>query len=372
MDIATFKVEEWMNEYEKFARYDIAQTCVNVLSLDELMSIANVSLADFIKDFSQKKLSYGCIKGLPDFRNGVSKLYEKITPVDIIPTIGAAGANHLLFYSIVKPDDAVLSILPTYQQLYSIPASYGARLSVLKLDHKNNFLPDIDELKNSINSDTKLVCINNPNNPTGALIDVDTLMQIVELAAKYDAYILCDEVYRGLGSATMPISIADIYEKGISVSSMSKIFSMPGLRLGWVATRDNYVLQECFKHREYNMISCSIFDESVAALALDYADEILMRNNLILSKNLEILNNWVEKEKHFSYIKPSAGTTALLYYDFNIPSREFCDIAAKKYGIFMTPGECFEMEYCVRIGFGQQSDIFISGLKKLSEFAAQL
>ncbi len=372
MNIDTFKVEEWMNEYEKFALYDIAQTCVNTLSLSELALFAGISLDDFIKEFSKKKLGYGYILGLPKFRQGVCKLYKDLDIENIVPAIGAAGANHLLFYSLIQPGDSVISVLPAYQQLYSIPASYGAEVSILQLKPGSKFLPDLSELKRFVNKNTKLICLNNPNNPTGALINESELIKIVEIAKSVNAYILCDEVYRGLGEDGEIPSIVDLYEKGISVSSMSKIFSLPGLRLGWIAAKDMHIIQECLKHREYNMISCSMFDEEVAALALSIKDVLLDRNKKIIRENLQILDEWVSKEKHFSYVKPQAGTTALLYYDFDIPSRDFCDKAARQYGVFLTPGYCFELENCVRIGFAGEKEVLTGGLEKLSEFANSL
>lgn len=369
MHIQTFKVEEWMNEYEKKATCDVAQTCVNTLTLDELFKITNTDKSDFFNKLCKKPMGYGFIQGSPDFKKGICKLYETIKPGGVIPTIGAAGANHLVFYSIVKPQDRVISVIPTYQQLYSIPESFGADVKHLNLKPENGFLPDLDELCSLISDRTKLICLNNPNNPTGALMDEKMLKEIVKIARDADVYILCDEVYRGLNqSEEITPSIADLYEKGISVSSMSKVFSLAGLRLGWVASNCKEVIDECLKHREYNMISCSIGDEMLASLALENADIIIERNKKIIRENLKILEGWVESEPLISYTKPKSGTTALIYYDLDMSSKDFCHELCEQEGVFLTPGFCFELEGCARIGYACKREVLEEGLAKISRF----
>ena len=369
MKLEPFKVEKWMNEYEQYSKYDLGNTTVQNLSLDELFELSNVDKTAFLNNLCAQKQGYGNITGNPDLKNGISKLYETVTPDGIIPTIGGAGANHLVFYSLVEPSDSVVSIIPTYQQLYSIPESFGAEVKLLKLKKENNFLPDIDELKSLVSSNTKLICINNPNNPTGALMPAKILEQIVQVAQSVNAFVLSDEVYRGLNlTEEKTPSVADIYEKGISVCSMSKIFSLAGLRLGWVASKNKKIIENCLSHREYNMISCSITDESLAALALKNADKIIVRNKKIIKECLEILDNWVKNEPDFNYVKPMAGTTALLYYDFDMKSKELCDRLAKEAGVFLTPGFCFEEERCFRVGYCKSPQVLKQGLEKISEF----
>ena len=371
MNIKTFKVEEWMNEHEKTALFNIADTCVNTLSLDELFSLTNTNKYEFFEKISEKKLGYGYIQGSPDYKKGICKLYKDLKPENVISTNGAAGANYLAFYSLVNPGDRVISIIPTYQQLYSIPESFNADVQYLRLKPENNFLPDLDELKRLITKNTKLICLNNPNNPTGALIPDDILKEIIKIAD--GIHILCDEVYRGLNpDCEYQTSITDIYNKGISICSMSKIFSLAGLRLGWIASKDKDVIKKCLKHREYNIISCGVLDEIFAAYALEHAEQIINRNIQIIKENLNILDNWVKEQKHYSYIKPKSGTTALIFYDFSMPSDEFCEKLQKEKGVFVTPGFCFEMENCFRIGYAGEKTEFINGLKKLEEFANEL
>lgn len=369
MYIKPFKVEEWMNAYETGAKYNIAETCVDSVSLNELLEIAGKSPEEFWQQFGSRRLTYGFIEGNPEFKQGICKLYKTLKPEEIVTTHGAAGANHHVFYSLVEPGDEVVSIMPTYQQLYSIPESYGANLKLVHLKNENGYLPDLEELRGLVTPKTKLICINNPNNPTGALMSKELLMEIVEIARGVGAYILCDEVYRHLTQEDVWCeSIVDLYEKGISVSSMSKVFSLAGLRLGWIATHDMDLIKNFLSHRDYNLVSCGMFDEAVAGIALANSEKILERNCKIVRDNLAILDEWVEKEPHVHYTKPQAGTTALVYYDLDIPSYEFCKEMYDKTGAFVTPGDCFEQPHSMRIGYACETKELEEGLKAVSKF----
>lgn len=371
MIIKPFKVEQWMNEFEDDAIYNIGETCVHSITLKELLVLSGEEPEEFMNRVMDKRLTYGHISGAPDFKEGICRLYEKLQPSNILTTHGAIGANHLALYSLVEPGDRVISVLPTYQQLYSIPESFGAEVKLLKLRPENDFLPDLEELAGLVNKNTKVICINNPNNPTGALIPNDMLERIAEIARSVGAYVLSDEVYRGLTQSEYSKSIVDIYEKGISVGSMSKVFSLAGLRLGWIAASED-IIAKCFEHRDYNTISCGMLDEVFAGLALKHADKLLERNKAMVVRNLQILDKWVSKESHISYVKPKAGTTALLYFDFDMSSRDFCVLLMKKYGVLLTPGSCFDMEKCARIGYACSTEILEQGLEKLSEYLKSL
>ena len=373
MYIKPFAVEEWMNEYEVGARFNIAETCVDSVSLDELFALTGEDKARFLADFSARRLTYGDIVGSDDLRGGICGLYKTVHPEEIVPTHGAAGANHHVFCSLISAGDRVVSIMPTYQQLYSIPTSIGADVAIMHLKQENDYLPDLDELRALVTPETKMICINNPNNPTGAFMSREQLEEIVEIARGVGAYILCDEVYRHLTQEdSWSESIADLYEKGISVSSMSKVFSLAGLRMGWIATHDEAALCAFLSHRDYNLISCGMFDDAVASIALRHSDAMLRRNQTIVRENLAILDAWVAAHEHFYYTKPKAGTTALVYYDYDVPSYDFCKRMYRETGAFVTPGDCFEQPHSMRIGYACDKQTLTEGLAALAAFGEML
>ena len=373
MNIKPFAVEEWMNEYETGARYNIAETCVDSVSLDELFALTGESKGEFLSKFCATRLTYGDIWGSDALREGVCRLYRTVRPDEVVLTHGAAGANHHVFCSLISAGDRVVSIMPTYQQLYSIPEAIGADVAIMHLKQENHYLPDLDELKALVTPGTKMVCINNPNNPTGALMSRELLEQIIEIARGVDAYVLCDEVYRHLTQADgWCESVADLYEKGISVSSMSKVFSLAGIRMGWIATHDKAAVKAFLSHRDYNLISCGMFDDAVASLTLRHSDEMIRRNQAIVRENLAILDEWVQAHPHFYYTKPQAGTTALVYYDYDIPSYEFCERLYHGTGSFVTPGDCFEQPHSMRIGYACDKQTLKDGLAAIAAFADTL
>lgn len=369
MNIKPFGVEEWMNAWETGARYNIAETCVDSISMDELFQLTGENKEDFLKNFCSRRLTYGDIEGAPALKRGIAGLYHSIHEDEIVPTHGATGANHHVFYSLISPGDRVISIMPTYQQLYSIPESYGADVKLVHLKKENGYLPDLEEIRRLAIPGTKMICINNPNNPTGALMDKEYLEEIVKIAESVGAYVLCDEVYRHLTQEDIwSESIVDLYDKGISVSSMSKVFSLAGIRLGWIATHDREVLKSLFSHRDYNLISCGMFDEAVASLALKHKDVLLERSRNIVRESLAVLDAWVQSEPHVSYVKPKAGTTALVYYDLPIDSYTFCEEMYKTTGAFVTPGDCFEQPHSMRIGYAYGTESLKEGLKAISKY----
>lgn len=364
MRIETFKIEEWMNRYCPSAKYDLTTTCIAPLSIRELVGLCGLNSPLEVFD---TKLTYGDIHGSDRLKAAIQSLYS--TKRDITVTHGAIGANQLVFESLLEKGDEVLSIVPAYQQHYSIPRALGANVRLMFLQEENKWLPNLRELENNLTRKTRLICLNNPNNPTGAVIPDEMLKRIVEIADSNNSWILSDEVYRGLNmnGKAYSVSIADIYDKGISVGSMSKTYSLPGLRVGWVFGRED-LINEINKHREYNTISISILDDYFSAIALENRDKIATRNFAIMQNGRQILDDWLNEEIYVKAMLPQGGTTALLRYKKDIPSKVLCRGLQEKTGVALLPGETFEMEGCVRLGFCAGTDDLKTGLKLFSKY----
>ena len=170
MKIRPFDIEIWMNEFENHCAYNLGETCVASLTIEQLLSLSGKS-ETVLSDLLPMKLTYGAIEGSDRLRSSICQLYNNQQLENIIITHGAIGANALVYQTLVRPRDHVISVLPTYQQHYSIPESLGADVDILALRPENEFLPDLNELRRLMRSDTRLIAITNPNNPTGALID---------------------------------------------------------------------------------------------------------------------------------------------------------------------------------------------------------
>jgi len=368
MFIKPFKDEIWINEWVTRCTYNLAETCVASITIEELLALSGRDEGD-LSELLSMKLTYGDIEGSDRLRTAISKLYGNTSIADITITHGTIAANMLVHKGLVERGDRVVSIVPTYQQHYSIPRSIEADVATLSLQASDGFLPDLDRLRSVVTPETKLIAFTNPNNPTGALIERPMLEAIADIADSVDAYLLCDEVYRGTGQVGdgMVPSIVDIYDKGISTAGMSKVFSLAGLRVGWVvAPRE--LTEKIMIHRDYDTISVGMINDHFAAMALENADKVLARSQAITRENLAILDSWIKNEPRVDWVKPRAGTTAMLKLDIPMSSREFCIDLLEKTGVMLTPGDAFDMEGYVRIGYANEREILEAGLSEMSTY----
>ncbi|MHA2295397.1 MAG: aminotransferase class I/II-fold pyridoxal phosphate-dependent enzyme [Candidatus Hodarchaeales archaeon] len=367
MKIDLFLVEKYMNAHEHDIELNLAETCVDPFVLGDFLALMDHE--DYFEEIKATQLTYGYIEGSPRLRQGLANLYDHMKPENILVTGGAIGANFLIHYSLIEPDDTVISIFPAYQQLYSVAKSLGANVKLLRLNPENNWLPNLEELANHIDEKTKLIVINNPHNPTGSFIDTNLLKEICVIAEETGAYLHCDEVYRNLyikPEDKVP-SAVDISEEAIVTGSFSKSLSLSGLRLGWIAASEQ-VIEECMHRRDYTTISNSIVDDALAALAIKNVDKIIKRNLEIVRTNHQILSKWVEEEPLIDWVPPRAGSIAFLQYNLDILSEDLCVRLIDEKGTMLVPGSCFEMEGFLRIGYGCKTETLKEGLSRFKEF----
>ena len=364
MQIEPFGVEQWMNAHETNCALNLAETCVHSLSIAELMALAGKNERD-LSVLLPMRMTYGDIEGSLRLRTAIAALYAAQTPDNVVVTHGTIGANALVHAALVSRGDRVVSIVPTYQQHYSIPASIGAEVVPLRLRAEDGFLPDLDALAQMAKG-ARLIALTNPNNPTGALMGREMLLQVAGIARAEGAWVLCDEVYRGTeqeGDAVTP-SIADLYEKGISTAGMSKAFSLAGLRLGWVcAPRE--VIDAVNIHRDYTTISVGMLNDHFATMALEAAERVLGRSRDIVRRNLAVLEEWVLATPGVSHVRRRAGTTSMVAYCRDIGSRAFCQRLLADTGVLFVPGEVFGMEGSVRVGYACETEVLRQGLARV-------
>lgn len=374
MKIRDFGVEMWMNAYENDCTHNLAETCVRSLTVEELLDLSG-KREETLEQLVQTRLTYGDIPGSPRLRQAIAGLYRIMSPERVTITNGAIGANALTMLTLVEPGDRVISVLPTYQQHYSIPESIGAQVDILQLREENGWLPDLDELRGLVKKaggKVRLININNPNNPTGSVMEEPMLREIAGIAREAGAWLLCDEVYRGLCHQGDPYtaSVADLYEKGISTGSMSKVYSLAGLRLGWIAG-PRELTERLERQRDYHIISVGRLDDLLASVALESREAISARNLAICREGGRLLAEFVAGEPHISYVKPKGGTTAFLRYDLPMESAELCRRLQKETGVMLLPGSALDMEGYLRIGYCNDPGITEAGLARFGEWLRQ-
>ncbi|CAL3970425.1 unnamed protein product [Diplocarpon coronariae] len=384
--VEPFEVEQWMDKYETTPGVlNIAETCAASISIDDLVALCEDPNIPHPLNTSTK-LTYGPIRGSHALRDRLASLYSAraASPLpfeNVLITPGAIAANFLLLYTLISPGDHVVCQHPTYQQLYDVPKSLGAEVSLWKLRKGKKYIPDLEDLKEMIQENTKMIIINNPNNPTGSTTPKSVLQGLVDLARAKDIIILSDEVYRPLfhgispGDSEFPPSIVSLgYAKAISTGSMSKAYSLAGIRVGWIACRDRSIIEAIATARDYTTISVSRVDDQLASYALSTSvlHSLLGRNIKLAKTNIVLLEKFIDRWSDVcSWVKPTGGTTALVRFEKDgnaVDDVRFClDVLETSKVMFLPASKCFGKQFkgSVRIGFVCETEVLEEALKQL-------
>ncbi len=373
MKIDDFTLENWLNpacDSEKNKIY-LGGSCVLPMTVEELFQLTGESMENFFQELRHMDLGYGRFDGTPRTRRAIAeKLYRKVEPEEVILCHGGTGANSTVCYALIESRDNVISIMPNYQQFFSIPKSIGAEVRKIDLKPEAGYRLDIEEVRRAVDQNTKAILFTNPNNPTGSLLALEEMQEIVEIARSVDAWVICDEMYRGLKEEYMP-SFADLYEKAIVTASSSKIYSMAGTRVGWIICHDPDTRFKLFNWRSYDSICGGVFDEWIFAIALEHVDKIFQRSRRIVSANKAVIDKWIADNPHLHQYADSYATTCLVHYDLNVPAEEFCDGLLDQKGVLVCHGDCFNIPHSFRITLSHAHDLE-KGLRLIDEYIEEL
>ncbi len=362
MKINEFKVEQWMTKYEGYAKYNLTDTCAKSFSLCDLLNLESLNTDEIILD-------YGEITGDTRLKKEILKLYTSGTVDNITVAQGCSQANDIVIDTLLNPKDHVISFSPGYQQYFELPALLGCEVRIIETKEENNWIPDIDEIKGAIQENTKMIIFNNPNNPTGFYLDDAYFKSLIDICSKKKIYILCDEVYKDW-SNPVNHSISDLYELGISTSSLSKYFGLAGLRLGWIKANLN-IIEAINIRRDYSIISTGQLIDALAKNALKHADVILKNTNEYIEENKKNLTRWLKTHPKFHVVLPKEGTVCFLGYDYDIPSNLLCERLLFETGVFFVPGICFDMDGYLRFGLAKDPKMIQEGLEVFGVFMQQ-
>lgn len=372
MKLDEFVLENWLNPAANSPknRIYLGGSCVLPMTVEELFDLTGESLDDFLEELKKMNLGYGFFAGTPRLRRAVAKLYQQVIPEDVILVHGGTGANNTVVYTLIEPGDNVISIMPNYQQYYSIPKSIGAEVREIDLKPENGYKLCLDEVRNAVDKNTKAIMLTNPNNPTGSLLELKEMQELVDIAKSVDAWIVCDEMYRGLKQEYMP-SMSDIYDKSIVTCSSSKIYSMAGTRCGWIICKDPDTRWELFNRRSYDSICGGVFDEWIFAIALEHADKIFERSRSIVEHNKAIVDKWLDGHKYLHQYADAYGTTYLIHYDLDVDSEKFCDDLLDNKGVLICHGDCFYLPHTFRLSLSHAEELE-KGIQLIDEYIEEL
>lgn len=370
MKIEEFKTERVLSVWQNQVKYNLSGSGVQPLFMKEIFTEE-----ELLEIYDSLQLRYIQTNGTIPLKTAISQLYLDSDLDNIIVTNGSAEANFLTTWKLVEPGDEFVIMLPNYQLVPGSSRAFGANVKPFYLKEDNKWILDIEDIKEQVTPNTKMIMITNPNNPTGSVLSEEAMKEIVNIADSVGAWLLSDEVYRGgeLNGKISP-SFWGMYDKVIINAGLSKAYSLPGLRIGWVVGPKE-VVEDIWHHSDYTTITVGAVNDRLARLALrpEIRKKILDRNREISNTNLAILQDWLSKYPGlFKFTPPSAGGIAFIRYNLDINSTELVMKLIHEKSVFVVPGDCFDMDHFIRIGYGAEKNKLITGLNLFGEVIEEL
>jgi aspartate/methionine/tyrosine aminotransferase len=369
MKIEVFKLERMQSKWENAVKYNLAESGVHPLALEEFLG--KKELGRVLK----QRIGYSQTNGTPALRKNIAAFYPGIDPDQILVTVGSTESNFLLMWSLIEPGDEVVFEIPNYMQMWGLLRGFGAKVKTFRQREDRNWAPDLDELARAVTRKTKLIILTNPNNPTGAVLTRQEMAEIIRMARKSGAWILADEVYQGterVGGRTP--SFWGAYDKVICVNGLSKAYGLAGLRIGWIAAPLD-LMKKVWPYHDYTVISPSVLSDLLATIALSPAhrDALLLRTKQILKSNFLILEAWLNKRPGlFDFVSPRAGAIAFVRYHLSLNSTELVERIIREQSVFLVPGDLFDWDHHLRIGFGAEERSLSAALSRVDKTLGKL
>lgn len=350
-----FQLERYFAAHEFTAKYLLSSsdcetwTTRDLLALEEGAEEALLGLP----------LGYSASPGQADLREAVAATYQGITASQVLIHTGAEEAIFNFFHALLGAGDHAIVHAPCYQSLVSLPSAVGAEVTAWRATEEKGWALDLDELKDAIRPSTKVVVVNFPHNPTGFVMSAANQAELIALCRARGLWLFSDEVYRGLElrPADRLPAACDLYEKAISLGVMSKTYGLAGLRVGWIATRDQAVYDAMLHMKDYTTICSPLICERLALLAVRHRDRLHERNRAIIDENLTVLGEFFDRHPGFlAWRHPRSGPIAFPRYLGPGSVQALCDDVVAKAGVMLLPGSVYGEPYPnIRIGFGRRS-----------------
>jgi hypothetical protein len=382
MRIETFAMERMQSTWENRVAFNLSESGVHPLRLDELLACGVRPKPDAtsatLDQLLQQELVYTQSNGTPELRRAIAALYPGATEEHVEVTNGGSEANYISVWHLVEPGDEVVMMVPNYMQAWGLVRGFGARVQAWPLRERDaggarRWRPDLDQLALLVTPRTKLILICNPNNPTGARLDPADLDAIAAIADRHGAWVLSDEIYRGAeldGRETD--SMWGRSERVIITSGLSKAYGLPGLRIGWIVAPPA-LAASLWSYHDYTTIAPGALSDFLARVALDPArrPSILARTRTIIRTNYPVVRDWLDAHGDaFHHVAPEAGAIVYVGYRHGMSSTELVTRLRETHSVLIVPGDHFHMDGFLRIGFGSETGYLVEGLRRLHEMLA--
>ncbi len=353
MRFIPFDLERWQSTWENRVRYNLSESGVHPLSIQELLGLAGASALPLL----EVRLGYSQSNGTDLLRGRIAALYPGASAEQILVTTGSSEANFCVCWRLIEPGDTVAVMLPNYLQTWGLAQNFGAQVRGFSLHGEQQWEPTVEEMRAAIVPGTKLVVVTNPHNPTGHILSEAMRRAIVARAAEVGAWLLADEVYQGaeLDGRTTP-SLWGSYERVIVVNGLSKAYGLPGLRIGWIVAPPTFTAEAWARH-DYTTIGPSGASDHLAAVALDLRmrEKLLERTRRILTSNYPVLEGWLKRfGDTFSWHAPQAGAICLVKYRQRVSALDLVEKIRAEHGVLLVPGDHFGLPNHIRFGYGEE------------------
>jgi aspartate/methionine/tyrosine aminotransferase len=364
MKLEPFALERWQSVWENRVAWNLSESGVHPLRVEEVA----ITEAERHAVLAQE-LGYTQTNGTPELRQAIAAIYPGAHVEQIEVTNGGSEANCIVLWHLIEPGDEVVMMMPNYMQIHGIVRALGANVVPWTLvEEQGRWRPDLAALDRLVTPRTRIVVVCNPNNPTGARMTADELTQVCRIADRTGCWVLSDEIYRG--AELDSVETATIWGRGervIITSGLSKAYGLPGLRLGWVAGPAT-LIDALWGIHDYTSIAPGAVNDRLGRIALSRRAQILARTRGIVAANYPIVRKWMEKRApKITHVPPEAGAILFARYRHTINSSVLVERIRREKSVLVVPGDHFEMDGYIRIGFGDHPGHVASALDLVGE-----
>ena len=365
MQLQEFTLERIQSLYENLVELNLSDSGVHPYKLSELLTSEQQA------ELLELELGYGWTNGFVELRETIANLYHNRNSDEVIVTNGSAEANFLMVMSVLKRGDELIVVVPNYLQIAGWAKALEVEVKEVPLLQDTGWLPDLDMLESLVTDKTRMLTICHPNNPTGSTLPLSQIEKLVDFAKKHDIYLHADEVYKGaeFDGVELP-SFADLYDKAIVTSGLSKAMAMPGLRLGWLVGPAEEIYAT-WQSKDYTSITTSSVSEYVANIVLqpEMRSKVLNRSKELLTENLSIMQQWIDENSDWvSFIPPKAGGMAFVRYELDVNSTQLAHELRENLSVFVLPGDVYGMDGYFRVGIGAPAEHLRVGLARIADY----
>jgi aspartate/methionine/tyrosine aminotransferase len=369
MQIEPFELERWQSVWENRVELNISESGVHPLTPTEL-----VPDAEQLRKILDVQQLYPQTNGSEELRSRIAELYPGARIENVLVTCGCSEANFVSTWGLIEPGDEVVFMMPNYMQIAGLARSFGATVKPLWLREPLGWGINVDDLPRLVTPKTKIIAICNPSNPTGSVLREDMRTAIVGAAERVGAWVISDEVYRGAEfHGELTESMWGGYERLLCTGGLSKAYSLPGLRTGWVVGAPK-MIEKLWSYHDYTSIGPSMLTDRLASAALEPTRRawILNRTREALRVNYPPLQKWLAgHDDVFSHVAPKAGAIAWAGLRDGSSSAKLAEDLRVQKGVLLVAGEQMGMESFVRFGFGGDPAHLQRALARIDEYLGE-